>query len=89
MFDSVRNNKRLVQVFLLLITVPFALWGVDSYMQGSGGTDVATVGKSPITEQQFQQALREQGERMRNATNGQFDSATMNRRKCVRLCSTI
>ena len=79
MFDSVRNNKRLVQIFLLLITVPFALWGVDSYMQSSGGNELATVGKTTITEQQFQQALREQGERMRNATNGQFDPTTMDR----------
>lgn len=80
MFDSVRNNKKLVQIFLLLITVPFALWGVDSYMRDSGGAgDLATVGKSSITQQQFQEALREQAERMRTATGGQFDAATMER----------
>ncbi|HWT53364.1 MAG TPA: SurA N-terminal domain-containing protein [Rhodocyclaceae bacterium] len=80
MFDSVRNNKKLVQIFLLLITIPFALWGVDSYMRGAGGAgDLATVGKTKITQQQFQQALREQGERMRSATGGQFDPATMER----------
>lgn len=79
MFDSVRNNKRLVQIFLLLITIPFALWGVDSYMQGSGGSELATVGKSTITEQQFQQALREQGDRMRTAMGAQFDATTMDR----------
>lgn len=80
MFDSVRNNKKLVQLFLLLITIPFALWGVDSYMSGAGaGGDLATVGKSKITQQQFQEALREQGERMRAATGGQFDAATMER----------
>ena len=80
MFDSVRNNKKLVQIFLLLITIPFALWGVDSYMSGGGAAgDLATVGKSKITQQQFQEALREQGERMRAATGGQFDAATMER----------
>jgi peptidyl-prolyl cis-trans isomerase D len=80
MFDSVRNNKRLVQIFLLLITIPFALWGVDSYMQSSGGADeLATVGNTKITQQQFQQALREQGERMRNAMGPQFKPETMDR----------
>jgi peptidyl-prolyl cis-trans isomerase D len=79
MFDSVRNNKRLVQIFLLLITIPFALWGVDSYMQSSGGAELATVGKTKITQQEFQQALREQGDRMRNSIGEQFDPATMDR----------
>src|SRR5690606_26036827 len=80
MFDSVRNNKKLVQIFLLLITSPFALWGVDSYMSGGGAAgDLATAGKNKLTQQQFQDALREQGERMRAATGGQFDAATMER----------
>jgi peptidyl-prolyl cis-trans isomerase D len=34
MFDSVRNNKRIVQGFLVLITLPFAFFGVDSYVRG-------------------------------------------------------
>ena len=79
MFDSVRNNKKLVQIFLLLITIPFALWGVDSYMQSSGDNELATVGKTKITTQQFQQALREQGERMRTAMGAEFNAATMDR----------
>ncbi|HCN69623.1 MAG TPA: hypothetical protein DIT03_15575, partial [Candidatus Accumulibacter sp.] len=35
-FDTVRNNKRVVQVFLALIALPFAFWGVDSYVRGAG-----------------------------------------------------
>ncbi|HTJ96975.1 MAG TPA: SurA N-terminal domain-containing protein [Rhodocyclaceae bacterium] len=78
MFDSVRNNKRLVQIFLLLITLPFAFWGVESYVRNAaGGDDVAQVGSSKITQQEFQQALRLQGERMRNASGAQFNPATM------------
>ncbi|MBX9848804.1 MAG: SurA N-terminal domain-containing protein [Rhodocyclaceae bacterium] len=80
MFDSVRNNKRLVQIFLLLITLPFAFWGVESYISDASGTDeVATVGNNKITQQQFQQALREQGDRMRNAMGPQFNQETMAR----------
>ncbi len=45
MFDSVRNNKKIVQIFLALITLPFAFFGVDSYVKNSGaGSDLASVG---------------------------------------------
>jgi peptidyl-prolyl cis-trans isomerase D len=75
MFDAVRNNKRIVQVFLALITLPFAFFGVDSYMRNDGaGGDVASIGDVKITQQQFQQSLREQQERMRTQMGAQFDS---------------
>lgn len=74
MFDAVRNNKRIVQVFLALITLPFAFFGVDSYMRNSGvGGDVAAIGDMKITQQQFQQTLREQQERLRTQLGAQFD----------------
>lgn len=74
MFDAVRNNKRIVQVFLALITLPFAFFGVDSYMRNSGaGSDVAAIGDLKITQQQFQQTLREQQERLRTQMGAQFD----------------
>lgn len=74
MFDAVRNNKRIVQVFLALITLPFAFFGVDSYMRNSGaGNDVAKIGDVKITQQQFQQTLREQQERLRTQLGSQFD----------------
>ena len=74
MFDAVRNNKRIVQVFLALITLPFAFFGVDSYMRnGDSGSDVATIGDVKITQQQFQQSLREQQDRLRTQLGAQFD----------------
>ncbi len=74
MFDAVRNNKRIVQVFLALITLPFAFFGVDSYMRNSGsGGNVATIGDVKITQQQFQQTLREQQDRLRTQLGAQFD----------------
>jgi peptidyl-prolyl cis-trans isomerase D len=75
MFDAVRNNKRIVQVFLALITLPFAFFGVDSYMRNDGsGGDVATIGDVKITQQQFQQTLREQQERLRTQLGAQYDA---------------
>lgn len=78
MFDAVRNNKRIVQGILLLITVPFALWGVDWYTRSSGGAnEVARVGGVPIGVQEFQRSLREQQERLRATVGQQFDSGLL------------
>jgi len=78
MFDAVRNNKRIVQIFLVLITVPFALWGVDFYTRSLGRAgDVATVGKLKITQQEFQQSLREQQDRMRASMGSEFNPALL------------
>lgn len=71
MFDSVRNNKRIIQVVLAIIMLPFALWGVDSYVRNTGGgNEVASVGGTPISAGQFQQALREQQDRLRPQLGG-------------------
>ncbi|HEX8962183.1 MAG TPA: SurA N-terminal domain-containing protein [Rhodocyclaceae bacterium] len=71
MFEYVRNNQRLVQLFLALITLPFAFWGVESYVRSAGtGADAATVGGSKITMQEFERALREQQDRLRPALGG-------------------
>lgn len=65
MFDAVRNNPRIVQIFLALITLPFAFFGVESYIRNAGsGDSVAKIGDVKISQQQFQQALREQQEKL-------------------------
>ena len=79
MFDAVRNNRKIVQVFLALICLPFALWGVDSYVHSGGaGEDPASVGGTKITSQQFQQAWREQLDRMRQQIGADFKPEAMN-----------
>lgn len=79
MFDAVRNNKKIVQIFLLLITLPFAFWGVDSYVKNGGDGDaLASVGGTPIKQAEFLQALNEQQERMRAALGSNFNPAMMN-----------
>ncbi len=76
MFDYVRNNQRIVQGFLALITLPFAFWGVESYVRNADvGAGVASVGGSKITQQELQAALREQQERMRAQLGGKADPA--------------
>jgi len=73
-FNIVRNNKRLMQVVLALIALPFAFWGIDSYqrvMSRSG--EVAEVGGQKITEQEFGEAMRQQQERLRGILGRNFD----------------
>lgn len=65
MFDAVRNNKKIVQVFLVLIALPFAFFGVESFRDGGAGVDVAKVGEVKVSQQEFQQAVREQQDRLR------------------------
>lgn len=79
MFDAVRNNKRIVQIFLGLIALPFAFWGVDSYVRSSGaGSDLASVGDTKITIQQFEQALRDRQDQMRQSMGDSFKPELMN-----------
>jgi peptidyl-prolyl cis-trans isomerase D len=74
MFDAVRNNKRIVQIILALIILPFAFFGLDSYVRSGGeGDDVAKIGDIRITQQQFQQALLDQQDRLRAQMGGQLD----------------
>lgn len=71
MFDIVRNNKMIAQGILALIILPFAFWGVDSYVGNmGGGNDVASVGGSKISVVEFQEALREQQDRLRPTLGG-------------------
>ncbi len=73
MFDLVRNNKKFIQIVLALLVLPFALWGVDSYVRTGGAGGVAKVGGSSIELQEFQQSLREQQERLRTQLGARAD----------------
>ena len=76
MFDFVHENKRLVQVFMALIILPFAFWGVDSYNRSGNSADVAaTVDGTKITQQEFENALRQQQARLRQQLGANFDAA--------------
>ena len=78
MLDIVRNNKRITQVFLALITLPFAFWGVESNVRNvDRDPELASVGRSKITRQEMQATLREQQERMRTQLGGKADPATL------------
>ena len=76
MLDIVRNNKKITQIFLALITLPFAFWGVESYVRNVDvDAELASVGRGKVTRQELQVAMREQQERMRTQLGGKMDPA--------------
>ena len=76
MFDIVDKHKRAVQIVLALITLPFAFFGVDYYFRhGETVTEVARVGDVKVTQIEFDEAVREQQNRLRQQLGAGFDPA--------------
>ena len=78
MFEAVRNNKRIAQIILAILIIPFAFFGMDAYFSESAtGNEVAQVGGTGISAYDFDQALREQQDRLRTSAGGQVDRALL------------
>ncbi|MCH6584673.1 MAG: SurA N-terminal domain-containing protein, partial [Proteobacteria bacterium] len=73
MFNFVRKRKRVVQVIMVIATLPFLFWGIDSYRNTSGEDYVALVAGEKIHRQEFDQALRTQQEIMRENMGDSFN----------------
>lgn len=56
-----------------LISIPFALWGVNSYITGASEVVVATVNGEKISQSEFQKSLQQYRDRMRQALADKFD----------------
>lgn len=75
MFDFVQEKKRLVQIVLALIILPFAFWGVDSYRKSGAVASLATVNGEKIGQHEFDNALNQQQQRIREMAGANFDPA--------------
>ncbi len=76
MFDLLHRHKRLTQLMLAMIALPFAFFGVDYYFRGDTGPQpVATVGRSKVTQQEFDDVMRDQQDRMRQQLGKAYDPA--------------
>jgi peptidyl-prolyl cis-trans isomerase D len=80
MFDWVNKHKRWLQlVLLVLIVPPFALFGINYYFQDSGtGAAVAKVAGTRISAPEFEGALRERQDQLRQMMQGKADDAMLN-----------
>ena len=74
MFDFVHKNKRIIQIFLGLIALTFATWGIESYTRMRGGRDtVATVNGLEISAREFDDEFRRRNDQLRQALGANFD----------------
>lgn len=64
--------KWILGIILGLFTVPFALWGINSYFTASADTAVATVDGVDITPQAFNEAYQQQYQRMEQMFGAAF-----------------
>jgi peptidyl-prolyl cis-trans isomerase D len=76
MLEAIRERAQgwIAKVILALITIPFAMWGIDSYFQ-SGGNEppVATLGDESVSQREFFRALQNQRDAMQERGNVQVD----------------
>ena len=78
MFDFVGKHKKLIQIVLAIIFLPFAFFGMDSYFRGGDrGTDIARVGGQPISEQEFALALQDRQNSLRRMLGDRVDPALL------------
>lgn len=78
MLETFREHSKgwLAKLILALITVPFALWGIDSYLQDAGSNvAVAEVDGQKVTAQEYGTAL--QNLRYRLQSEGKVDLAVL------------
>ncbi|MCL2643865.1 MAG: SurA N-terminal domain-containing protein [Betaproteobacteria bacterium] len=79
MFEAIRNNKRIAQVILGVLIIPFAAFGLDSYFRdGPGSREIATVGGTPISQHEFDRALEEHKGFLRDRLGEGANSAVLN-----------
>ncbi len=78
MFDLLHKHKTLTQTILAVVTLPFAFFGIYNYFgRGDSGKPVASVGGNKIEQSDFDEALRDQQQRMRQALGDKFDPAML------------
>ena len=60
-----------------LLTIPFAVWGINYYFEGGGPMDAAVVGDSKISLQEFQRAYQQQRQRLQTLMGGNVDPSLL------------
>jgi len=70
-FIRLRARGWFAWVIVGMIIIPFALWGINSYISGGGGdTSVARVGGAEISQGQLQNAYQQQRQRLQEMFGG-------------------
>jgi peptidyl-prolyl cis-trans isomerase D len=73
MFDFVHRRKRIVQIIMVIATLPFLFWGIESYRNTGGDDYIAIISGEKIHRQEFDQALRDRYDAMRDSMGDSFN----------------
>ena len=80
MLEAIRTAAQswLAKVILAVITIPFALWGVESYVRTAPGQDsIATVAGEKISSVEFNNSVRNQLDQFRAQYGKDIDASIM------------
>jgi peptidyl-prolyl cis-trans isomerase D len=71
--DRIQHSKWLGYGIVIAICIPFALWGIQSYVGGPEPQIAAEVNGEPIKEQRVSQMVSQQRQRLREQFQGKLD----------------
>ncbi len=78
MFEYVKSHKIITGIIVFLLAIPFAFFGLEYYVRsGAAGGSIAEVDGTPISQQEFAQALQSRQEQLRQAMGGRVDQAML------------
>ena len=69
-----RASGIVAYIIVILISIPFALWGIQEYLGGGSDQIVAEVGDTEITKRIFDSQVQEQRSRLRSILGQSFDA---------------
>jgi peptidyl-prolyl cis-trans isomerase D len=80
MLQNIRDRATGVfaYVILFLISIPFALWGIQSYFEGGGKTLAAEVNGEEIPLRVYQNAFQQQKQRLNQMFSGRIPKGLIN-----------
>jgi peptidyl-prolyl cis-trans isomerase D len=81
MLQALRGKKSglLIKIILVVITIGFSFWGIESYLITNVDSSVAKVNGAEISQDQFRQRFEENRQRMLQMMGGQLDASFFER----------
>jgi peptidyl-prolyl cis-trans isomerase D len=75
MFDFIRNNRRFLQVVLLVLVLPsFILFGIQGYSNMGDANNLVSVGQQRISQAELDNAVRNRLEEIKKTLGDKYDS---------------
>lgn len=75
MLQTLRDRSKAwtARVIILLLIIPFALWGIQEYANPNAAVSVASVNGTGIDQREFQQAYEQERQRLRSLLGKAYD----------------